>query len=227
MKIGIVNASTRVSDADARAMTSAIAVQVRRDYAPAWGRHAPTVTFHPNRAEVHPSAFLVVILDDPDAADALGYHDEEGDRPYGKVFAAPVLDGGGTVLGSADSVSGVLSHEVLELAGDPVVNRWADTRKAGEQTAEELCDAVQDGGYPIPVGGKDVFVSNFLLPAWFDREAPDGTRVDFLGTLKAPFTRTAGGYMIVRTAGGERQVFGERAPHRPAHPTSRSTRRAA
>ena len=60
-----------------------------------------------------------------------------------------------------------------------------------------LC-AVQDGVVPwrAPGSGRMVALSNFVLPAFFDPQAAPGTRLDYLGVLKRPFTKTPGGYQI-------------------------------
>lgn len=63
------------------------------------------------------------------------------------------------------------------------------------------CDAVQDGVYQI----NGVDVSNFLFPAWFDSQNISGP-FDQLDVLMKPFTRTPGGYQIVRIDGKETQL---------------------
>jgi hypothetical protein len=128
----------------------------------------------------------------------------------------------------------VVSHEVIELFGDIDVNDYDDGPESGHGMcyAHELCDPCEADGYTVKLPDDTaVLVSNFVLPAWFDQNAPAGSLFDFMGTCKAPFTMSAGGYMVVRNApGSEQQVFGEVAP--PAwrlegkrRPGSRTARR--
>jgi hypothetical protein len=163
--------------------------------------------------DVPTSAWPVVLLDDTDEADALGYHDQTPDgRPYGRVFAAPVLNSKGTLLTGANSVSVTLSHEVLEMWWDPQVNLWYEAPD-GRIWAGELCDAVEGDSYDITVSGTAVAVSNFVLQPFFDCEPELGARFDFLGTLKKPFTIAPKGYgIIAKNLGKVSYVFGRSYP---------------
>jgi hypothetical protein len=222
-----------VTDADVALMVRAVAHQVRYDVAPAWGSKTASVVFLPKGAAVPAGSYAIGVYDTADQADALGYHSEEADGTvYGKVFAAPVLDHGGTVLEGELSVSAVLSHEVLETFVDPHVQLWASDGGDGLY-AYEACDAVEDGAYTVRVGGKKVSVSNFVLPAYFDAQAPAGTRVDYLSQLSRPFEISKGGYAVKITLGKDTkvdQVFGETVPawkkESKKHPMARLARRS-
>lgn len=220
-------------------MTAACAAQAT-DVAVAWDRTVASVEFYPGGETTVPAdAYLVVILDDSDQADALGYHFETPQgRVFARVFAKPTLDGGGKVLDGAESVTSVLSHEVNEALIDPFVNSWADGPKLpqGGSYAYEIGDPVQGDTYPVNVThdgkGYAPTVSNFVTPRWFDAQAPAGTRVDFMGKCSGPFEMTPGGYMIVRAApGSEQQVFGARSFYAARNPrphvSSRSAKRLA
>jgi hypothetical protein len=229
----VQNHSTRVTDADAALMVRAVAHQVRYDVAPAWGSKTASVVFLPKGAAVPAGSYAIGLYDTADQADALGYHSEEADGTvYGKVFASPVLDNGGTVLVGELSVAAVLSHEVLETFVDPHVQLWASD--GGDSLyAYEACDAVEDTAYVVHVGGKTVSVSNFVLPAYFDAQAPAGTRVDYLARLSRPFEISKGGYAVKITLGKSSkvdQVFGDRFPEwkkeSKGHPLARLARRA-
>lgn len=154
-------------------------------------------------------ASVIAIHTDADMADALGYHDQTPDgRPYGKVFVRPILESGGTVSDSANSVSVTLSHEVLELWGDPNCNAWFDDAE-GVSFAGELCDPVEADAYEQ--GG--VWVSNYVLPSYFDDNPERGARrFDYLGRLSRPFSMTKGGYVIQRKAGKVKEVFAKDFP---------------
>jgi hypothetical protein len=52
-------------------------------------------------------------------------------------------------------------------------------------------------------------MSNFLHPSWFEPfKHPAGTKYDHLGKLKAPYTMTKGGYMIIMKNGKISQKMG-------------------
>jgi hypothetical protein len=127
-RLQIVNASrhrtVRVERA-IDAMRKALNIQLR-DVARTWGEYVYTVV-----DDAHRQGFEIVLLDDADAADALGYHDLDATgRPYARVFVDPILDNGGAWLRGATSVSATVSHEVCELVGDPTANHWVETRAA-------------------------------------------------------------------------------------------------
>ena len=201
MILAILNKSKVVTNADVARMTAACDLQLRRDVAPAWGMLPFEVKFYVTKPPT--KALKLVLFDDADQADALGYHSDGPDGfPYGRVFTKPTMDQGAKVLTGPGSVATVLSHEVIELFLDPECNRWADGID-GNSYAFELCDPVEADSYVID----GVTVSNFVLPPWFDQNPPKGSKYDFLGKLKKPFTMTAGGYVVFRSYGKEKNVF--------------------
>lgn len=205
MLLAVLNKSKLVSDADALLMTIACDIQLRRDVAPAWGMTPFDVKFYTGKPPA--KALKLVIFDDADQADALGYHSDGPDGyPYGRVFTKPVLNAEGKAVSGPGSVASVLSHEVIELFGDPECNRWADGLD-GNSYAFELCDPVEGDTYDIMATNRKVSVSNFVLPAWFDQNPPKGSQFDFLGLLKKPFTMTKGGYVVYRSYGKEKDSF--------------------
>ncbi|MDI2124663.1 hypothetical protein [Yinghuangia seranimata] len=228
--ITVVNKSTRCTDADVLTMTRACATQVQKHAAPAWGVLPIPVVYAASEKEAPPGAWVIAVLDDPDQADALGWHTEsEGELIFGRVFAAPVLDNGGTVLKGSLSVSAVLSHEVLETLVDPHVNLWADDG-TGTLYALEVADPVESDSYEINVPGAGaVSVSNFVTPRWFDRQAGKHQQFDWLDKVTTPFHMTKGGYVVTSAAGKIQQLFGAQYPewrkHTKIADTSRSARR--
>jgi len=232
MLIAIVNKSKRVTNDEVLLMTKACASQMRRHAAPAWDARVAPVIFYEDPRQVPDEACPIYFFDEADEADALGYHfeDPEG-REYGKVFVGVILDNGGTKFEGPNSLSCVLSHEILELWGDPNCNKWGDAPD-GKSHAWELCDAVEGDAYPIKVGKKSVSVSNFLFPEWFDSNDPGSDslrRFDQMSVLKKPFTIAKGGYTIYRTAGKEHSLFGAKFPKfkrvAKAYVASRTSRR--
>ncbi len=224
--IAVVNQSTAAPELDGQlpAIVSALGRQLAEHLQPFWGRVLPSLAL----TKTPPTgASQLVMLDDADQADALGYHDETPDGvPYGRVFVRPILGSGGTVATGANSISATLSHELLEMVGDPSANLWADG-PGGFDYAVELCDAVEGDAYEID----GIAVSNFVLPAFFDPQAAADARFDYVAKLGKPFTMTPGGYQIRRTeTGAVSNVFGEAFPAwklaAKAHRGSRTSRRA-
>jgi len=185
--IELVNRFSAVSDEDVEAYTNAQNVQFTRDVAPIWGI-CPNVTFRPGASKPSPNAIPAWLSDTLDVDGALGYHDEDKGVPYIKVANVDGYDWRTTA-----------SHECLELKGDQPANVWALGPKGSSMVAYELCDPVEGDSYEI----NGIPMSNFVLPAWFDPQAPAGSRFDFLGKLSKPFTMSAGGYLIVWTVRGQ------------------------
>jgi hypothetical protein len=212
--IVVTNQSTEISDADASLMTRAVATQVKLHAAPLWQIDPVPVTFLPKAAigTAPPGSWILSILDDPDQADALGWHTEDqGDVVYGRVFARPVLTNGGSSLDGQVSVASVLSHEVLETVVDPHVNLWADNGQ-GTAYSYEVCDPVESDSYVIEVDTRSVSVSNFVTPHWFDPQAAANEQVDYLKNCSHPFEMTKGGYVVILEEGKPTQKFGEKYP---------------
>jgi hypothetical protein len=210
MLIAILNQSTLVSSADAATMTQAVATQVRLDAAPLWDRSPAAVVFYTDPAAIpataHGIAIVDTIQDQPQGV--LGFHTEDqGGRLWGVVAAKPELDNGKQVTSGDWSVSGVLSHEVLEMFVDPNCNLWASNDK-GSAYSFEVCDPVEAPSYTV----SGVSVSNFVTPSWFDPLAPATAQFDKLGLLKAAFSILKGGYVVYETAGKEQQQFGTEFP---------------
>jgi len=142
---------------------------------------------------------VIYLWDETDVEGALGYHFQNNRGiPFGFVFTSVAEQ-----LGEDWSVT--LSHETLELLGDPETNLLAiGPHPDPAQDREvffwfEMCDAVQAETYEI----EGVKVSNFLLPLYFTgtRETDEpGARNDFLGraykgqTLRS-FGINPGGYV--------------------------------
>lgn len=210
MKIVLISKSKVVGQRDVllQHIASAVEFQINKHAAPAWDRAPSWRVMVGTRADE--GSFPLYILDTPDQEGALGYHTEDSHgKVYGRVFTKPVMDGGGTLLDGPQSVSAVVSHEALELWGDPHCNRWADGPD-GKAYALELCDAVENDAYKIDVPGASVSVSNFCTMAWFDRCGKGS--VDYMGKLKTSFRLTPGGYVVYRKDGAEHEVFGSQYP---------------
>jgi hypothetical protein len=206
-------------------MCKAIQVQLDLHVLPAWNLKSGTIQFYTDKTKVPGYAWVVNMLDNSTQAGALGYHSLDNDKVDAFIFAAPVLQNGGAVMIYNPSnprqylVSATLSHEVCEMIGDRYANGFSIGADNVTMYCQELCDAVEDGTYAIPMDGYQVGVSNFLFPSWFNPEAILAVNApfDYMNKLTAPFTMTPGGYMIVAQMTNENQVttqqkFGEKMP---------------
>lgn len=191
MRIKITDKSTIVPSTGANSMAAAKAIMTKQ--LAQWKQYWFTPD-HYIYTETPTYDWEVLVVDDPDQADALGYHDVSPQgKPYGKVFIKVCQQF------NVPWIS-VLSHEILELVGDPGANQWAHD-PTGRLWAFEMCDAVQDHLYNID----GVPVSNFVLPNFFiPNSAPP---YDYMKVLTAPFTVNKG-YSIVGKITQVSQVFG-------------------
>lgn len=238
--IAILNQSLVLPDRDFDIMVRACDSQLERDVAPLWEKEPWPVRAYDSESRLPKRSLPIRIVDDPedvDDDDALGWHFEQGDgRPYGRVFVSSVMEGTTTpaqrrkrLRRTAGAISVVLSHEVIEAFIDPDINLWAYDPGRGVFHAYEACDPVQDQSYTVQVTGGRARVSNFVTPSWFDAENRNGTRFDYLGKLKKPFTNSRRGYTTTNKASSKDvQVFGLRAlPRQKRHRIARTALRQA
>ena len=184
MIISVINHTKgKITDEQLQVAIRAINRQIAHDFEPYWslaaelrleGRGTSKPTTH-TIADMRGDAVLYV-WDELDVDDAEGYH-ERNDRgiPYGFVF----VELAGKL---AEDWSVTLSHEALELIGDPetnllVVGPNPEDRRRNVFHWYEMCDAVQDEHYEVD----GVQVSNFVLPLYFTSSDERGGRNDFLG----------------------------------------------
>ncbi len=220
MHIAVLNNSKLVNDADVSWMVRACNEQAR-EFARDWELSTWPVLFYkqiedlPNADEVRP----IVITDD--ANSFLGYHSylAGADYIYGRVFAKVIFENGGRVLGGSDiNVSDVLSHEVVEMRGNPYVIDFAEgpPRPEGRWYAREAGDPVQRDIIVKTVrtlwgAAKDVSLSNYVLPSWFSIKG--SPPFDRQARLTTPFSMSPGGYMILKDDTGSRNnVFAAQRP---------------
>lgn len=210
--IDFVNQSTVVGADELAAVVAALQIQVTRDFAPVWQIQAQlqvATTQTPGRE-------TILILDDSDQADALGYHElSKSDIPTGFVFAKTCRDNGTTWSSCA-------SHELLEQLVDPDADGARITTWNHHPAAvmAEVADPVESDSYTI----NGVEVSNFILPLWWEANSPGPW--DYLRKLKGPLTMTSGGYVAYSTnlRNWNQSVQNELRPVRRA--INRYTRRA-
>jgi hypothetical protein len=183
-EIVIINKCSVLSDANIQAVIPAVQAQVSEDFAPIWGADA-TVQFIGKGARVPKGIWPLYVMDHSDEPGALGYHVDDKGRIEGKVFAADDQRYG--VSWTVD-----LTHELLEMLGDPTTNDLINLAD-GRQCIREVCDAVEDDSIAYMKNG--VLVTDFVTPKYFfETGGPD--KYDFCGKLTGPAPAlTPGGYL--------------------------------
>jgi hypothetical protein len=190
IQISVINESTVLADTDVQPVLDALQQQVSEDFCPIWGINAK-LTIAEKGTQPPSGNWWLVLLDDSDQANALGYHDltSEG-LPIGKVFAASDLKAGMSWTVTA-------SHELLEMLADPNINLTVfaqNTNTAGTLYAYEVCDACEDDSLAYKID--NILVSDFVYPAWFESFRAEGsTQFDRANKVREPFQLLAGGYI--------------------------------
>jgi hypothetical protein len=178
-------------------LTAALQACYDQFFVPVWGY--PVKLY--NTAKAKPSDWQLIYFDNADQAGALGYHDlTTKGQPVSKIFVK-------TTLADNELVSVTACHELFEMAIDPVANLWAQAND-GTEYAYEMCDPVEEDTFEV----NGIAMSNFVHPSWFEPfKHLAGTKYDHLGKLKAPYSMTKGGYMIIMKNGKVSQKFGSAA----------------
>jgi hypothetical protein len=172
--IFVTNKSTDVSDAELQLWINAIQQQLREDVAPFWGVGADvTLQFVPNGQEVPADGWRAVLLDYNIRDSNLGYHTAQwqSSPPIAYVFTQ-------TTRQSRQTVSRVLSHEIIEMVVDPTDERMQQID--GFTYLVEACDPVHPDEWGYQKTG--VLVSNFVTPAYY--RITGGSRFDFCNRLQ-------------------------------------------
>jgi len=185
-------------------LIDALLEQINGPYAASHGAVTVNIRIGQGPEDRAPGEIAVNFRDTiPEVPDALAYHTTTNGVPDIEIG----VDLFSTLTLGSESVSGGLSHEVLELLGDAGANEWSDLQGASAETrARENCDAVQNTGYAASNG---VWVSNFVLPSYYIPGAPGP--YDVLGVMTSQ-TDVSHGYEIRATAPTDVfQVQGDRA----------------
>lgn len=190
--IGIINLSTVVLQFQVQSAAMALQTQIDRDFSPIWGIDATIIVLRSGQ-QIPAGTWLIYIMDTSDQQGALGYHELSGTNnvPVGRVFAKDDLK-----YGLSWTVT--LSHEVIEMLGDPFIDTTVFVQESdttGTLYAYELCDAVEDDSLGYKING--VLLSNFVYPTWFEPGQKTGVKFDKCGILKTPFELAKGGYISV------------------------------
>jgi hypothetical protein len=238
MRVTIVNVSHSIHATEFHAAVAAIRRQVNEDFGPAWSVTAILRGTTHNLASKAPIEgihdallYLGDSSQDPTSGvdNALGYHStNHKDIPYGFVYLDVCSEYG-------EEWTTTLSHEVLELLGDPsaaLTVSGPDPRRPTRhvQFDLEVCDPSQGDSYVID----DVRVSNFVTPTYFGKSGGPAS-TNFLKLKLKPFGVCPGGYFQFEDGKSVHQVNGKEAQAMLARRTAarklmgmgrRNTRRA-
>ena len=216
MHLTIANVSKTIPTADFQAAVRAIARQVKEDFAPEWDITATLsgVTTNLKDGKLAPvegrrSAIIYVgdSTEDPTTGvtGALGYHaDNHRNVPYGFIYLDICKEAG-------ENWTITLSHEVLELLGDPTAATTISgpaphghTHSGAVYYDLEVCDPTQGDSYVID----NVHVSNFVGKAYFKLAGGTG-KTNFLDLDLKPFGVRPMGYFQFEDNTGGHQVEGQ------------------
>jgi len=201
MIISVINLSGgAVRDALLQRAIRAVNRQIAYDFAPYWGFGAEL------RLEGKTGRGRTAIEPADMRGDAILYIRNHKDPEFDGVHETTVagIPYGSVFLDLAEAIAEewtvTLSHEALELIGDPEVNLLVRGPHPTEHRKVfhwfEMCDAVQGDTYEVD----GVQVSNFVLPLYFTSSNERGGRNDFLGTehdgrTLRSFSVNPGGYI--------------------------------
>lgn len=189
--IFVTNKSTDVGDAELQSWINAIQRQLREDVAPFWVADADvTLQFVPSGQEVPSDGWKAVLLDYNSKDGNLGYHTPlwQSSPPIAYVFTQ-------TTRQSRQTVSRVLSHEIIEMIVDPRDERMQQID--GVTYLVEACDPVHLDEWGYSKNG--VLVSNFVTPDYY--RITGGSRFDFRNLLTGPCPSVLRGCQVCRSDG--------------------------
>ena len=201
-RLTLVNVNARVSLTEMNRVAAALNTQLSRDVYPNWWASCSIGVSAPGTRVDGP---IVYLTRDTGIEGVLGYHDQTSAGVPMAVVSPEVS----MALGEDWSVT--LSHEVIEMVGDPHADLYAVGKHPSADRDvlywHELCDACQDDTYEIA----GVKLSNFLLPLYFTRGQEPGARNDFLGRGVSSLGVRPGGYVgfYDPMTGSEYNVFAD------------------
>lgn len=204
IQVQVKNKSSVVSNTDVKRVVAACQRQLDRDFGPAYGIRA-SVRFAEASEVLSQYDWQLIVVDDSDTADALGYHEtSKNGTPIGYCFAKTTRDNGG-------NWTVTLSHELLEMVADPEINACMLDESGHKLYANEVCDACEDDSLAYVIDG--VHVSDFVLPAFWLSSTPTHAPLSFTGAVKKPLQILPGGYLafydLRNTASGWQQKFAD------------------
>lgn len=183
-KLAVVN-HTSVPQADVDAFAVAAQRWVSQYLASAWPEvNGTSVRSVPPGGQPAGDEALIVLAPNTTLANSLGYHDwTQAGLPMGivELDSCQKYNVPWTIPGT---------HEIGELLINPRVANYVAVGNLWYP--KEICDPVTSDRFQIGA----VSVANAVTPAWFDQQAPAGSRFDLMGTARAPIPAIpAGGWL--------------------------------
>ena len=182
--VALVAETDQIDSGQLARVAAALQRQVTGDFGPIWGISATVDAF--SRLEDVPLGYWpVVVLDQIDDPNALGYHQDQDGQPYALVLYT-------------QSWSLTASHETLEMLADPWGSRLIGGSSINPDQGRvryliEVCDPCEAPQFAYRING--VLVSDFYTPSFFDSRESAGGRYDFTRALASPKTILRGGYI--------------------------------
>jgi hypothetical protein len=199
MPIAIVPRDVTIPWGKLAGVASAIQMQLALHVRPHWGVEASVAAF-PSIAAVPDGYAFVYLVRDARGQAGLHFRPEHEDEPPMALVT----------YGSSLLWTHALSHEVIEMAVDPLGNRLFPGSEPGQPTRQvdflaEICDPCQDLAFAYEMDGHPgIFVCDFCLPAFYGFGTASG-QYTFRQAVSKPLSVAAGGYLSWRTA--DRQWF--------------------
>lgn len=191
--VALINHSTVVDDATIQPLAEALTEQAVHLGTAGYDVLADVHVATP--ADVGSHAWQLLVVDNTDQANALGYHTTTpAGLPVAYIFAE-------TAKSAGLSWTVTASHEFIEMIVDPEAQLGIDLGR-GTWLAWEACDPCEADRYGYLIGS--VLVSDFVTPAWFDRRgvAP----YDWTNNVHKPLALLPGGYIAVQRHGHWNQI---------------------
>ena len=194
LPIAIVPRDVSVPWARLAAVASAIQLQMALHVRPHWGTEV-TVAAFPSIAAVPDGYAFVYLVQDAKGQAGLHVRPEHPDEP---PFAL-------VTYGNSLLWTHALSHEVIEMAVDPLGNRLFPGKEPGHPTRQveflaEICDPCQDLAFAYQMEGHPgIYLCDFCLPAFYDF-TPSSSQYTWRKAVDSPLTLAPGGYLSWRNA---------------------------
>ena len=218
--IAVKNESVMIPDATIKQFMNAIQTQLNVDFLPSWGMNAQ-LTFYPGTIPPPSGHWRLVFTDLPGGGFGIHFPPNTPGNPlpsvpYAFVYVKTIKEAPGVGSLWPQLVSSTASHEVLEMLVDPLGTRWTASHfPPGNFVLMEVCDPVQDyllvdpetdivhlqlRGYIRSGTFGQVIVSNFVTPAWYNKNTGVGP-FDRKKLVKQPMEILKGGFVSVLMQG--------------------------
>lgn len=247
IEISFQDATTKgkITNEDMLLISEAINVELR-EFSVKWRTYLFQMKVYP-RGEAISSGFQVYLKDNTDIEGVNGYHTKTSDtEAIAFIFVETILTSSANGILKAKTMNGVsisriVSHEVLEMIGNPIVNQMVkgavelepsfqfkfvnqqypggvlvkkedlknfifEDKYLVVNVLKEVANPVQGNIITLKIQNKEVEVSDYVYPSWFDLTDVKGP-YNYKKTLTKPFTLNKGGYLDTQLVNGGGQLY--------------------